>query len=127
MIGLDIEVKNGYNNYLKIILNGIEFSNYEWEIIYEDFMLPANQEVKIFDSNIMDGDLFYNCIASNSYYMIFADIKAYPAGCERDDIETFEDFINSNCEIVLICTDCTFIEFYCKDRDVLDKVYQNCI
>lgn len=28
---------------------------------------------------------------------------------------------------MILCTDSAFIEFYCKDRDVLDKVYNNCI
>jgi hypothetical protein len=59
--------------------------------------------------------------------MIFTDITAYPLGKDRIEIKTFEDFLESNCEVVLLCTDSIFIEFYSKERDVLDKVYNNCI
>ncbi|WP_396334406.1 DUF2691 family protein [Clostridium sp. 19966] len=33
----------------------------------------------------------------------------------------------SNCEMVVLCTDSAFIEFYGKNREILDKVYSNCI
>ena len=29
--------------------------------------------------------------------------------------------------MVILCTDSTFIEFYCKEKEILDKVYNNCI
>jgi len=73
----------------------------------------------------LHGEEFFKSISRDNYYLIFVDIKAYPADSERVEIKTFEDYSNSNCEIVLLCTDSIFIEFYSKDKTVLDKVYNN--
>lgn len=135
MIGLDIKVKNGYNNYLYKIFNGIDLSNYLWEINTDEIYYDEDGQKKeqLFGTDIIGGKEFVKYISKNSYYIIFADIKAYPfnnensLGNEHVKINTLDDFLNSNCQIVLLCTDCTFIEFYCKDRDILDKVYNNCI
>ena len=129
MIGLDIEVKNGYSNYLYKIFNGIVFLNYMWEINTDDFLYTENGEIKqnFFGAYLLNGEEFLKCISRGSYYMIFTDIKAYPLGKESIKIKTFEDFLESSCEMVLLCTDSVFIEFYSKVRDILDKVYNNCI
>ena len=129
MIGLDIKVKNEYSSYLSKIFSGFNLLNYVWTINADDTLLLENENLKqdFFGANVLNGEEFTKCISRDSYYMIFADIKAYPIGKEFAEIKTFDDFLESNCEIVLLCTDSTFIEFYCKDREVLDKVYSNCI
>jgi len=129
LIGLDIKVKNGYSNYLKKILNGINLFNYVWEINADDFLFSNNGEIKedFFGADVLNAEEFIRCISRDSYYMIFADIKAYPVGSELIQIETFKDFLRSSCIMVILCTDSAFIEFYCKDRKILDEVYNNCI
>lgn len=129
MIALDINVKNEKSNYLSKIFSGIDLQQFVWEIIHEDFRYSENGERKgkFFEMDVLSGEEFLKCISRDKYYMIFADIKAYPSGCKRTEIDTFNDFLESNCELVFLCTDSVFIEFYCKDRDILDKVYNNCI
>jgi hypothetical protein len=129
LIGLDFEVKNEYNNYLNKILNGINLFNYVWELNDDDFIYAENGELKedFFGADVLNAEEFTECISRDSYYMIFADIKAYPIGSERIEIKTFKDFLRSNCVMVILCTDSGFIEFYCKEKEILDKVYTNCI
>ena len=129
MIGLDIKVKNEYSNYLNKILTGIDLFNCVWEINADDFLYSENGELKedFFGADVLNAVEFIKCISRDSYYMIFADIKAFPLESERIEIKTFKDFIRSNCVMVILCTDSAFIEFYCKDREILDKVYSNCI
>ncbi len=129
MIGLDIRVRNEYSNYLYKILDGIDFLSYVWEVNYEDFLYHENGDIKqvFFPTSVLNGVEFFKCISRDSYYMIFADIKAYPLGSERSEIKTYNDFVESNCEVILLCTDSMFIEFYSKKRNVLDRVYNNCI
>ncbi len=129
MIGLDIEVKNQYNNYLFKIFNGIEMSKYTWKIVYQDFIYSENGEKKtnIFSKDVLNGDDFLKCISRNSYYMIFCGIEVYPIGKEITDIKIFEDFIDSSCQMFFLCTDSGYIEFYCKDQNILDLVYNNCV
>ncbi len=130
MIGIDIKVPNQYGNYLHKIFSGINLLNYDWKINTDDFIYYENGEMKegIFnEADVLNGEEFFKCISKDSYYMIFTDIKAYPLGSNRIEIKTFEDFLSSSCKMVLLCTDSMFIEFYSKDREVLDKVYNNCI
>ena len=130
MIGLDIRVENEYNNYLYKIFNGINLSNYVWQIITEDILYRENGELKesLFKSNVLSGEEFFKYIFKDSYYLIFADIKAYPVGNEPNKrIENINDFLKSGCEFIFLCTDSKFLEFYSKDKEVLDKVYKNCI
>lgn len=129
MIGLDIKVKNGYSNYLNEILNNIDLFNYVWEINTDDFLYFENGELKenFFGADVLNEQEFINCISRDSYYMIFADIKAFPLGSDRIEIKTFKDFFRSSCVMVILCTDSIFIEFYCKKKEILDKVYNNCL
>ncbi|QSX06704.1 DUF2691 family protein [Sedimentibacter sp. zth1] len=128
MICLDIKVKNGYSNYLNKIFNGIDLFNYVWEINADDFLYSENDKMKgnFFGADVLNAEEFIKCISRESYYMIFSDIKAYPLDKERVEINTLKDFLESSCEIVFLCTDSIYIEFYSKSRKILDKVYNNC-
>ena len=128
MVGLDIKIKNEYSNYLYKIFDRIDLSKYIWKINTEDFLYTDNGSTKqnFFGADILSGEEFYRCISRDSYYMIFADIKAYPIGSTQTEIKTFGDFWESDCEIVFLCTDSTFVELYSKDRSILDRVYNNC-
>ncbi|PJI07258.1 MULTISPECIES: DUF2691 family protein [Clostridium] len=129
MIGLDIKVKNEYNNYIHKIFDGIDLSNYMCQINFDDSLYLQNGKIgqDIFKTNILNGDVFLKCIPKDEYYIIFSDIKIYPIDSKFDEIKTFEDFMKSNCQMVFLCTDSTFIQFYSKDEVALDKVYSNCI
>ena len=129
MIGLDINLKNASDRFIYKIFDGIDLSKYTWEI-YSDFIMYTKDGVdyeRLFGCDVLDGENFLKCISEDSYYMIFADIKAYPVGSNRVDIETYNDYINSECEIVFLCSDSTFVEFYSKDMQILEKVHKNCV
>lgn len=127
MIGLDIKVKNKYSDYLNQLFRDIDLTNYLWEINVDNILYSENGEKKenLFGADALTGEEFGKCISRDNYYMIFVDIKAYPLDSERIEIKTFEDFMKSNCEMTLLCTDSIYIEFYSKSKEILDKVYNN--
>lgn len=129
MVGLDIRVKNEYSNYLYKIFDGINLLNYKWKINTDDFLYLENENISqdFFKASILSGREFFKSISRDSYYMIFADIKAYPIDNDCNEVKNFKDFLESNCKLILLCSDSTFIEFYSKDKDILEKVYCNCI
>jgi len=110
-------------------LEEVNLFDYSWEIVYEDFMYYEYDGLKseFFGKDVLNSKEFTKCISRDNYYMIFADIKAYPINSEHVEIGTFKDFLESSCEMVILCTDTSYIEFYCKNREVLDKVFNNCI
>lgn len=117
MIGINFKLKNEYNNFLHKIFNGININNYDWkivedEIIYKD--IEGSINTTIFDNKIMCGDDF------------FKSIQAFIVDSHMSDIETYDDFANSTCEIALFCTDTVYIEVYCKNQKVLNEIISNC-
>jgi hypothetical protein len=104
-------------------------TKYIWEINEEDIIYTENnRHIKsFFGSNVINGEEFLKCISRESYYMIFADIKAYYVGDNRININTYGDYLESNCQMILLCADSTFIDFYSKDTAILREVHKNCI
>ena len=129
MIGLDIMVKNAADNFLYKIFNGIDVSDYIWIIDADEILYTENDKhmQELFSSNVMSGEDFLKCISRENYYMIFADIKAYPIGSDCSCINTYEDYLKSDCQIILLCADSSFIDFYSKDIEIINKVNENCI
>lgn len=127
-IGLNIKIKNEYGNYLAKIFASIDLSIYMWKIITDDILREENGELKqgLFETDLPNGNSFKNAISRESYYLIFADFKAYFCDVEYEPIQTFEDFMESNCQIVFMCWDSSFVEIYCKDKKILEKIYYNC-
>ncbi|MBY0200505.1 DUF2691 family protein [Priestia megaterium] len=56
--------------------------------------------------------------------MIFADLKAYPKET-ISEIEIYEEFIESDYELVLLVVDSCYTTVYCKDKEKLELLYRN--
>lgn len=129
MIGLDIKVNQNCNrDLIHKILNGIEFKKYQWHIYADQILYKENKKIKqgIFNSHVLSGEEFAKSISRKGYWFIFVDVKAYKVGCEGNEINNFKDYINSNCELVFLCTDSIYVEIYCKDKNLLETIYNNC-
>ena len=126
MFGLKFQIPNEYGNYINQIFHALDFNEYKWNIRTDDII--NDQEMNgIFTKRYMDGETFSSSINEKNYYMIFVDIKAFGIdGCYRD-IETFNDFVESDCQIILLCTDSTFISFYCKKKEIMELVHNSCL
>ena len=81
-----------------------------------------------FKRPVVSGEEFAHRIASSKYYLVECDIKAYPPGAEstRTYIKTYDEFIDSDCQIILHYYDTLFIRLFCKDEKVAEAVLDNC-
>ena len=129
MIGLSFRLKNTIENFLYKILYGIDFAKYTWKINEDDVLYTEHNKGMhgLFPNDILNGEEFFECISREYYYMFFIDIKAYLVGSNCLEISSYADYMNSDCQMILLCADSTFIDFYCKDIEVLDRVRKNCI
>jgi len=128
-IGLKIEIPNEYGSYLKEIFESVDLTYYEWEVIFADIFYKEDdtiQQKSFFPSNLLDGDTFKGIISQESYYLIFLDLLAYPINVNRTRIKMFEDFIESECQLVFVLYDCSYVSIYCKDEKTLEAIYYNC-
>lgn len=56
--------------------------------------------------------------------MIFLNLQGFSKK-EEIAINNYNDFLNSNCEIIILFSDSIFGEIYCKLEKNLNKIYEN--
>lgn len=50
-------------------------------------------------------------------------LHIYPVGASKQVIETYDDFLNSQCHCCLIFYDCGLLDIYIKNADFRDQLY----
>ncbi|PFL24845.1 hypothetical protein COJ07_04270 [Bacillus cereus] len=129
--GITVDIPNEYDNLLWKVLMPIDISLFDWWVGSEESYLVARGglDEALFpeEPSIVEGADLKRLFKDNIYYVIFADLKAYPKGEEVVDIETYEEFKESKCELVLLVADCTYVTVYAKDQEAIELMYENAI
>lgn len=126
MRGLSFEIPNRYGQYLLDILNTFDFKQYFWKTGGEEAYYIEHDELgtPLFPKpHVYTGDAFYKRISEKDYYVIFADLKAFTDPLHVKEITTYEEFLNSQCEIALLLVDSSYVTIYAKDLEVLTALH----
>lgn len=127
--GIFVDIPNKYDNLLWKVLKPIDISSYNWWVGSEESYLVARDglDEALFpeEPSIVEGSDLKTLFKDNIYYVIFADLKAYSKGEEVVAIETYEEFKESKCELVLLVADCTYVTIYAKDQKAIELMYEN--
>ncbi len=121
--GVSFRVPDEVGSLLYDAVQMINFNKYFWRVDSEE-VYTENQQgiaVPLFNNRVYNGIEFVRKIKLNKYYAMFAEIKAFPQGSRIVEIANFDEFINSDCDLVLLVSAGTFFEVYCKD-DILSKM-----
>lgn len=127
--GVSFEIPNEYGSLLGDVLKPIDITVFAWQIGGgESYCVNNEQLEELFseDSNMINGAELKCLLEDHTYYMIFADLKAYPNG-EFSTIDTYEEFMESQCELVLLVVDCSYVTIYCKNKKDLESLYDHAI
>lgn len=130
MRGLSFEIPNKYGQYLFDILNAFDFKQYVWKTGGEEAYYIENDELgtPLFPKpHVYTGEALYKRISETDYYVIFADLKAFPDPLYVKEINTYEEFLYSRCEFVLLIVDCSYVTIYAKSTEVITAVYAKAI
>lgn len=115
------------SNPLWQILKCIDVEKYHWyNIENQNESWGENIEDVLFDSVYYNGKDFLETIKSN-HFIVFIKLQAYLTKTALFNIQTFDDFINSTCQLVLLIHDCNFVEVYAKDQDIISSIYNNAL
>ncbi|MEF7654577.1 DUF2691 family protein [Bacillus thuringiensis] len=127
--GIFVDIPNEYDNLLWKVLKPIDITSFDWRVENEEsyFILPDGLGPELFseDNKVMSGLEFKKLIKDNIYYLIFADLKAYPKGEVLEEIETYEEFKESKCEVVVLVADGDYIHIYAKGQKAIELMYEN--
>ncbi|MGD6891839.1 DUF2691 family protein [Bacillus mobilis] len=127
--GITVDIPNEYDNLLWKVLKPIDISSFDWWVGSEESYLVARSglDEALFpeEPSIVEGSDLKRLLKDNIYYVIFTDLKAYSKGEKVVDIETYEEFKESKCELVLLVADCTYVIIYAKDQKAIELMYEN--
>ncbi|MED2186065.1 DUF2691 family protein [Bacillus wiedmannii] len=127
--GIFVDIPNEYDNLLWKVLKPIDITSFDWRVENEEsyFISPDGLGPELFseDNKVMSGLEFKKLIKDNIYYLIFADLKAYPKGEVLEEIETYEEFKESKCEVVVLVADGDYIHIYAKGQEAIELMYEN--
>ncbi|PWW00693.1 uncharacterized protein DUF2691 [Paenibacillus cellulosilyticus] len=59
--------------------------------------------------------------------MIFQGMKAFPFNSTVVAISTYDEYINSDCQFILLVIDPSYVAMYCKDSNKLMDLHNNAI
>ena len=130
MRGLSFEIPNKHGKYLFDILNAFDFKQYVWKTGGEEAYYIENGELgtSLFPKpHVYTGEALYKTISKTDYYVIFADLKAFPDSSYVKDITKYEEFLDSRCEFVLLLVDCSYVTIYGKNSEVITAIYAKAI
>lgn len=66
-------------------------------------------------------------ILEKDMYLIFANFQLMKFGKMIKDIETYRDFVDSECEILLLIVDSSYVDIYAKDLNIIKRINSNVI
>ncbi|PTR88695.1 DUF2691 family protein [Bacillus anthracis] len=109
-MGVTFEIPNEYGNYLSDILEP----------------LPTNEF--LFDEDrILSGEKLYESSKNNTYYMIFVTLRGFFKEGIIKAVSKYNEFLESDCKIILAVYDCSYVVFWCKDSQLISNMYMQAI
>lgn len=78
-----------------------------------------------FQSGKFSGAAFKNILCKLSL-LSFVRIRRYPIGSAVNDMDTYQDYLESDCDMLVLFYDGGFYELYEKDEDLIHRTFQLC-
>ncbi|WP_042475624.1 DUF2691 family protein [Bacillus ndiopicus] len=129
-IGITFLIPNQWGRFLYDLLKPINLSAFHWQIgAGESYIMKDGDiggELYPNEMSSIEGNKLKARIETNTYYVIFADLKAFPT-LQMRTIKTYEDFVKSDCELALIIVDCSYVSIYCKQQTMLETLYNHAL
>lgn len=123
MIGIKFKIPNSYNTFLGKILENTFFDNEYWNIIGSEVYKEDGSN--LFEKEINYSNELKNIITSENYYVIFVTMQLYDDNNEITDIKGYNDYLNSNCKLLMTIVDNEFVNIFSKQEELLEKIKAN--
>lgn len=128
--GITFEIPNAYGKYLFDIISDLNLNRLAWRIGGgESYQIENNALGKpLFPSTgLVNGETLYENISQDDYYLVFVDLKAFPNLSDVKEIATYPEFIESDCQFVLLIVDSSYVIIYSKDQNIIHQLYSKAI
>lgn len=93
--------------------------------MYEWYVDDVELNYRPFRSGKYSGIKFCNALDSLSN-LSFVRIRRYPIGAFVERIDEYTDYIESDCDLLLLYFDGGFFEIYAKDKNLIRAIFNFC-
>ncbi|MGE7925762.1 DUF2691 family protein [Viridibacillus arvi] len=124
--GLTFEIPNGYGKYLFEILSDLELNGLNWRVGGGESYFKENNTLgkPLFPSLCtVNGETLSELISKEEYYLIFVDLKAFANKLDVKEIATYQEFVESECQFVLLVVDSSYVTIYSKKQDIIKQLF----
>lgn len=122
--GVSFKIKQHDNGkVLSRIFQSIDVKKYNWYNILDQNEVWANfQGEEILDEEYYAGNAFEELMDSE-HYIIFLKLQAYFEKAECQNLFTYEEFMEDDCQLLLLISDSEYVEIYIKESDLASNIY----
>lgn len=109
------------------ILKCIDIEKYCWHNIdSQNEVWGRPQGTIFFEKDYYTGQDFLQQIQSN-HFIVFLKLQAYFNDSSFFDIQSYEQFQKSDCQLLLLVYDCESVAVYAKDQMIAGTIYENAL
>ncbi len=126
--GISFEIPNKYGTYLSEILEPLPYAEFQWSIDDDEIYKIKDGEFLsegLFKdmSNVLSGNELYEIASSCSQYLIFITLRAFNKYGNIVTVNNYQNFLESDCQIILGVYDCSYVMLWCKDSRLVSMLF----
>ncbi len=130
MRGISFKIPNSYGKHLWEILECINIRELTWKIGDGESYFIENNTLgnPLFpNSSSLNGEELWKQISKKDYYLIFVDLKGFPKGSDVREVATYQEFMESECQFVILLVDCSDVIIYSKDQLAIQHIFSKAL
>ncbi len=126
--GISFEIPNKYGTYLSEILEPLPYAEFQWSIDDDEIYKIKDGEFLsegLFKDmcNVLSGNELYEIASSCSQYLIFITLRAFNKYGKIVTVNNYQNFLESDCQIILGVYDCSYVMLWCKDSRLVSMLF----
>lgn len=112
-----------HEKVLSKIFQSIDVKKYNWYNILDQNEVWADfQGDEIFDDEYYSGNDF-EALINSEHYIIFLKLQAYFKRVVYKNLLTYKEFIEDDCQLLVLVSDSEYVEIYAKEIDLINHIY----
>lgn len=120
MLGIKFKIPNTYDIILYKILKNINSEDSMWMVPTEEVFCKDGSF--LFQYDIYIDRKFRNMIKTIQHYPIFLNLQLYQSQFRHSSIHNYQEFLDSDCQLILFITDNIFVDVYSKNEHYLEII-----
>lgn len=122
--GVSFRIKqHEHEKVLSKIFRFIDVKKYNWYNILDQNEVWADfQGEEIFDEEYYAGNDFETLINSE-HYIMFLKLQAYIKKADYQNLLTYKEFMEDECQLLILVSDSEYVEIYAKEIDLVNCIY----